>query len=149
MRSQITVIILFVLALVPLAGQDKVRVYITSIGAQNGFTDPSKDNQDSVKDLKYQIGRKRTLTLAESPGDAAIQLIVLGRETAQVTAGLFGDPARDRMVRVRFVVGEFTTELTASAQGGTLGSGGSWNRAADKIAGQVEDWVKTNRAKLP
>lgn len=71
---------------------------------------------------------------------------VLKRETAHVTAGFLGAAARDRTIRVKFA--DVETELTASAQGGTLGSGGAWGKAAKKIAKQVEAWVTTNRTKL-
>jgi hypothetical protein len=55
-----------------------------------------KDLQDSIKDRR---------ALAKSRDDAAIVLVVMGRETAQVTAGFLGDPARDRVIRVKFHVG--------------------------------------------
>lgn len=125
----------------------RVRVFVTSIGAQDGFTDPSKDNRDTVKNLKDDIRGTRDLELAESPDDAAIVLTVLGRETAAYTAGFFG-PARDRMILVKFAAGEIATELRASAQGGTLASGGAWSKASGKIVDQVVDWVKANRSRL-
>src|SRR5688572_16213184 len=83
-----------------IAQPSRVPVFVTSIGAQGGFTDPSKDNRDTVKDLKDDIQGKRRLMLAESREDALIVLEVVGRETAGVTASLFGS-ARDRMIRVR------------------------------------------------
>jgi len=130
-------------------GPRPVRVFVTSSGALNGMTDPSKDNQDTVKDLRDSLKGRKGIALAESRDDAVIVLTVMGRETAQVTAALFGGAARDRMIRVKFVAGELETEMTASAQGGTLGSGGAWGKAAGKIAKQVEEWVAANRAKLP
>jgi hypothetical protein len=78
-----------------------------------------------------------------------IVLVVLNRETAQTTAGFLGSPARDRMVRVKFMYGDFETEMSGSAQGGTLGSGGAWGKAAGKVIKQVDEWVTTNRSKLP
>jgi hypothetical protein len=73
----------------------------------------------------------------------------MSRETAQVTAGFLGGAARDRMVRVKFLYKDLETEMSASAQGGTMGSGDAWGNAAGKVMNQVDDWVKANRAKLP
>lgn len=122
-----------------------VTVFVTSVGAANGFTDPSKDNADTVKDLQESIRDQHLLALVERPEDAAIVLTVIGRETAQMTAAFLG-VGRDRMIRVKFTSGEVETELTASAQGGVLTSGGSWGKAAKKIAKQVNEWVKKNPA---
>lgn len=134
---------------VPLSAQaPKVPVYVTSIGAQGGLTDPSKDNRDTVKNLVDDIKDTRELVLVERPEDAAIILTVLGRQTEGMTAGAFGYPDRDRTVRVRFQAGELTTDLSASARGGALASGGAWSKAAGKIVDQVKEWVKANRSAL-
>jgi len=50
---------------------------------------------------------------------------------------------------MKFGVKDFETEMTASAQGGTLGSGGAWSKAASKLMKQVNEWVSANRSKLP
>jgi hypothetical protein len=130
------------------ASSERTKIYVTSAGTQNGLTDPSKDNADTVKDLREAISDRKALALAESPEDALIVLTVLNRETAGLTGGFMGTAARDRTIRVKFTYQDFETELTASAQGGTLGSGGAWGKAAKKIAKQVEAWVTQNRAKL-
>jgi hypothetical protein len=125
-----------------------VRVFVTSIGAVDGFTDPNQGNQDSVKDLRYALkDHHDVLALAESRDAATIVLVVTSREKAQVTAGFFG-AARDCTVRVKFLFRESETEMSASAAGGTLASGGAWYGAADKLVQQVEHWVKANRAQL-
>lgn len=140
---------LLLLPLIVVAAEPKpVTVFITTAGAKDGFTDPSKENIDTANDLRSRLYGKKGLALVRNREDAQVVLTVMGRETAQVTAGFLGDPARDRSIRVRLSAGEFETDLTASAQGGTLGSGGAWGRAAGKIAGQVEDWIKRNRAKI-
>ena len=138
------------LAVKPPAQQktDRIAVFVTSVGALKGFTDPSKENRDSVKDLRDDLKDKKNLVLVETREAARIVLVVMGREKAQVTVGLFGDPARDVILRVQFIAGKMETELTASAQGGTLSSGGAWGRAAGKIADQVDDWAKENRTRL-
>ena len=131
------------------SSSDAVPVFITSAGAMNGFTDPSKDNQDTVKDLWNAMKEYKALKRAEDRDSATIILVVQGRETAQVTAGFLGAPARDRILRTKFIVKDLETEMTASAQGGTLGSGGAWGKAAGKVMKQVNEWVIANRSKLP
>lgn len=129
-------------------GDAPIPIFVTSAGALGGFTDPSKENQDTVKDLRNSLRGRKSIVLVEKREEAMIVLVVMGREKAQVTAGLLGGSARDVMLRVKFIIADVETEMTASAQGGTLSSGGAWGRAAGKIAGQVEDWIKANRAKL-
>jgi hypothetical protein len=155
MKNTARLVLALSLALIPIAAvasEPPVKVFVTSAGTQNGFTDPSKDNADTVKDLRNAIRDQKSLALAESTDDAAIVLTVLSRETAGMTAGIgsvFGAPmARDRAIRVKFACQDIETELTASAQGGTISSGGAWGKAAKKIAKQVETWVTLNRAKL-
>lgn len=79
----------------------------------------------------------------------SLSSVVMTRETAQMTAGFLGAPARDRAVRVKFIYKDFETEMSGSAQGGTLGSRGAWSKAANKVLKQVEEWVTANRSKLP
>jgi hypothetical protein len=90
----------------------------------------------------------KALKRADDRDSAKIVLVVIGRETAQMTAGFLIASARDRIIRTKFMVKEFETEMTASAQGGTMGSGGAWGKAAGKIMKQVNEWVLANRSKL-
>jgi hypothetical protein len=78
---------------------------------------------------------------------AAIVLIVQGREKAQLTVSAFG-PGRDCAVRVKCQFKDMETEMSGSAMGGTLSSGGAWGKAAGKVAKQVRDWIRENRDKL-
>jgi hypothetical protein len=43
---------------------------VTSAGAQSSFTDPSKGDNDTMKDLRDAINGHKTLALAESADDA-------------------------------------------------------------------------------
>jgi len=130
------------------SAQTLVPVFVTSAGAQSGFTDPNKQNVDTVKDLRDDLRGKKGIRVVDARDEAGIVLTVLSRDKAGLTAGMFGGAARDVNLHVKFAFKEFETEMTASAQGGTLGSGGAWGRAAGKIAKQVEEWVKANRQKL-
>lgn len=125
-----------------------VRVFVTSVGAANGFTDPNKDNQDTMKDIRESLKGRKAIIVTDQREEAAIVLVVMNREKAQITAGFLGAPARDCIVRVKFMFRDNETEMSGSAQGGTLGSGGAWSKAAGKVAKQVEQWVSANRAQL-
>ena len=134
----------------PLAAQkatSAIPVFVTSAGAAAGFTDPNKDNQDTMKDLRNSLKGRKGLVVVGRQEDAAIVLTVLGRERAKVTSSFFG-PGRDVDLKVKFQYREIETEMSASALGGLATTGGAWKKAAGKIADQVEDWVKANRAKL-
>jgi hypothetical protein len=71
----------------------------------------------------------------------------MSREKAQLTASPFG-ATRDCTVRVKFIFNGSETEMSASAAGGTLSSGGAWGKTAGKVAKQVEEWIMANRPKL-
>jgi hypothetical protein len=124
-----------------------VPVFVTSSGAQGGFTDPNKGNQDSMKNLTSSLKDKKAVCVVSEREKARIVLEVMSREKAQATYGPLG-PARDCTVRVKFILGDFETEMSASAAGGTMASGGAWSKAAGKVAKQVEEWVIANREKL-
>lgn len=106
-----------------------VPIFVTSIGAANGFTDPSKDNQNTVKDLRNSLGGRKTIVLTNRREEAVIVLTVLGRRRARFTASAFG-PGRDVELKVKFQAGEIESELSASALGGTATTGGAWSKAA-------------------
>jgi len=148
-KSRVFVAVAIVASVVTLAAQKStpVSVFITSVGAANGFTDPNKDNQDTMKDLRDSLKGRKALVVTDKRDDATIVLVVMSREKAQLTATAFG-PARDCTVRVKFIFKDSETEMSGSAAGGTLTSGGAWSKAAGKVAKQVEEWVATNKVHL-
>ncbi len=143
--------VVLVLASLPLQAQTPapVRVYITSVGAVDGRTDPNKDNQDSVADLQHAIGgHKAVMRLAETADDADIILIVQDREKAQMTAHWAGT-VRDCTVRVLFRYQGRESPMSASAAAGTATTGGAWKKAAGKLITQLDTWIKTNLKRAP
>lgn len=130
------------------SAQKTVSIYVTSVGAQNGMTDPNKDNQDTMKDLRDKLKGRKGLALTDSQEAATIVLVVMDREKSQLTIGGFSGLSRDCVVRVKFLYKDTETMLSGSATSGQFGSGGGWGRAAGKVAKQVEQWVETNREKM-
>ena len=126
-----------------------VSVFVTSIGAANGFTDPNKDNQDTVRDLIDQLKDKKVLTLVKSRDEAKVVIVVQNRELSSGGhGGLWAGNARDVTVRVKLVVEGVEADMSASAEKAQIGSGGAWGRVAKKLANQIDDWVKANKSKL-
>lgn len=124
--------------------QPKVPVFVTSPG-EGTYTDPSKDRQDSIRDLTQKIQESPTLTLAPRPDQAAVVLEVLGRET-DTQRNALGVKGRS-VLSVRLRAGDYSTELTGT--GGRKGIFSGHGAAAGNIVAQVELWVTTNREKLP
>lgn len=143
------------LALCPavVGAQTRVPIFVTSIGATDGMTDPNKENQDTMKDLRDSLKGRKGIVLTDRRDDATIVLVVQSREKAQMTVSpmsgiLGGGPSRDCIVRVKFLYNGTETEMSGSANGGALMSGGAWGKAAGKVAKQVEQWIDANREKL-
>jgi hypothetical protein len=92
-----------ILAAVPMSGQKltPVKVFVTSNGASNGFTDPSKDNRDTVKDLKDAIKDRDNLALAEGEDDAPRRGILKGLSARR---GCDAPESAARLLELRGVV---------------------------------------------
>jgi opacity protein-like surface antigen len=157
--KRLVVVVAFAVAFVPrLFAQDAVPaiplhmpvpVFVTSVGAVNGLTDPNKDNQDTTKDLRENIknDHKKALTLTEKREDAVIVLVVMSRDTtSQGRPGLFSAPMRDYAVHLKFIFRGAETDMSASTQAGA-GSAGAWGKDAEKLGKQVEEWVLANIGK--
>jgi hypothetical protein len=118
-------------------------------GAANGFTDPNKDNKDTVNDLVDHLKDKKGLTIVKSRDEAKVVIVVQNRELSSGGhGGLFTGNARDVTVRVKLIVDGVEADMSASAEKAQIGSGGAWGRVAKKLANQIDDWVKANRSKL-
>jgi hypothetical protein len=122
----ISIVVAILALVVPIGAQKRiapVRLFITSIGAANGFTDPNKGNQDTMQDLRADLKNYKTLALTDTRDQATIVLVVMDREKAQSTVG-FGI-GRDCTVRVKFIFNDLETEMSGSAMGGRIASEGA------------------------
>lgn len=126
-----------------------VTVFVTSVGAKQGLTDPNKDNRDSVNDLAAALrGFKKDVRIVKSAAEATIVLTVQSREMGQMTGGMMGQAPRERKVRAVLKFRDVESELSGSAQFGNGNGGGPWTMAAQKLANQVRDWIIENREAL-
>lgn len=138
-----------IVAASPRADTEKVPIFVKSGAAASGFTDPSKDRQDSARDLCNRIRDSKLVRVANSERDALVVLEVLRRETRLDTNGwarAFGAHQSKSSVMVRLTAGRYSTEF--SGESSSLGELTSYGAAAGKIVKQLEDWVKANREQL-
>lgn len=127
----------------------KIAVFVGSEAAVQGFTDPSKERQDSIKDIEKKVRGSKTLTLASKQEDAILLLEVLGRETKREVNGwtaVSGAAQNKSVLLVRMKVGDYSTEFSGTS--GSKGMMTGYADAANKVVEQVEKWVEANRAKL-
>ena len=133
----------------PKSRDGRIPVFVRGGGSSSGFTDPSKDRGDSVKDLQNNIRDSKVLTLAESPNDALVVLDVLHRETKKENNGwtaFSGTPQNKSYVTVKLRAGDFETELTGES--GSKGMLKGYGNAAAKVVDQLERWARENRDRL-
>jgi hypothetical protein len=152
MRMMMTAAVMAMAMAVGVAAQKAQAVPVFVTGGTNalGFTDPSKDRQDSIKDVEKKVKDSKTLMLVDKAEDAVIVIEVLGRETKREVNGwtaLSGAAQNKSSVSVRMKVADFSTEF--SGESGSKGMLKGYGAAASKIVTQVEEWVKVNRDKLP
>jgi hypothetical protein len=122
----------------------RFAVFVKSPAATAGFTDPSKDRADSIRDMESKIENSKVLFLAESEADAVIVLDVLGRETNR-EVNVWGRQNKS-VLTVRLTVGEYSTEF--SGDGGSSGIFTGYAAAAGKVVKQIEKWAKANTEQL-
>lgn len=149
MRTIILLVGALTLAIATAASAEPVTVFVTSVGAVNGRTDPNKGNQDSVKDLQKAIEKTRTLRLVSSASEATIVLRVLGRNIdRRVSTGKLGSVLSGRStdhgvaLSVALEYDGAASELTESVVGEQ--GFGVWGRVATQMVKQIEKWVVDN-----
>jgi hypothetical protein len=126
------------------AAQDRVPVFVKGVGAERGFTDPSNDRQDSVKDLITRLESSRVVRVVTSEGEATAVIEVLDRATTLHT-NLLG-PQNKSSVTVRLKARDYSTEFTGAS--GSMAMMTGYRAAASSVVGQLEAWVKSNRERL-
>lgn len=152
MKFALSVALIACLAPCARAG-DRVAVYVKAAATVGGFTDPSKERQDSVKDLLKRLKDSDSLRVVDLQEEAIIVLEVLDRdvkreENTGVSAIFAGGRQDVRRLTVRLTVGEFSAEFTGDgkAKGKLMRTG--YGVAAERVVEQLEEWVKANREHL-
>ncbi len=118
------------------AKPDPVPVFVTSIGAANGVTDPNQDNRDSVKDLSGWLKKQKGVRLVTTASESQIVVTVVGRERgAKMATGT------EHILRAELKVGDRVTPMTVERTGG-------WEYPAIAMAKQIGEWVRANQHTL-
>lgn len=134
-----------------------VAMFVVSPVAESGFVDAKlKDRLDSTKDLLLHLDKK-TVRVVQTREEATIVVEVLGRSTDESSTrvltrepwtGSVGSKARTQKVVVaKLTVGDYSTDLIGINEENDY-SPGYWSLAAARVAGQIEKWIKDNRAQL-
>lgn len=142
------------------AGETRQPVSVlVRAGGESGFSAPGA--ADSAKDLKNSLRGKKLVVLTDDPATAEIIVDVLGRfkdyrgET-HTTATAVSDTTvmakttqkKSAVVAAKLVVGEYSLELVGEAGGVGKFGFGAWGDAANQIAKQVDDFIKSNYEQL-
>jgi hypothetical protein len=142
-RSTVLLVSLFT-GVASAGAQDRVPVFVKSVGADQGFTDPSKDRQDSVKDLTERIERSRVVRVVASEREATAVIEVLDRATTLHT-NLLGPQNKSSLI-VRLKARDYSTEFTGVSGAKAMLTG--YASAASSVVDQLEAWVTSNRDRL-
>ena len=144
----------------------KLRVYCYTAANASGFVDQRlKDRQDSLKDLKEAITKKKDwLELAESPDDADIVVEVterlavatgavdtrttsnVSKDGKTVTSNTKSTPLTNYTLRTVMRVGDYQAPVNGEVSSEYIF--GVWRAAAGNIASQVERWAKDNHTRI-
>jgi|KBSMisStandDraft_5_1062788.scaffolds.fasta_scaffold759170_1 hypothetical protein len=131
---------------VPTAAGKKVAIFVTSIGAAPGMTDPNKDNQVATEDLAALVDDQPQLKTVKRRENAKIVLVVQSSEYVDVP----GNPALESRITARLVSAR--TELIFAGVGHLRVPGIDPQMlralAARAVARQVNDWVAANRTAI-
>ena len=122
----------------------KIPVFVKAAATAGGFSDPSKERQDSVKDIQEKVRGSKVIAMAQSENEAVVIVEVLARSTRRET-NFWGRQNKSRL-EVRLTAGEYSTEF--GADGGSAGVFTGYGKAAGSIVKQMEKWVGENRERL-
>ena len=144
----------------------KLRVYCYTGTSASGFVDQKlKDRQDSLKDLREAIVKKKDwLELAESQDDADIvvevtdRLVVatgavdtrttsnISKDGKTVTSNTKSTPLTNYTLKTVMRVGDYQAPVNGEVSSEYIF--GVWRAAAGNVASQVERWAKDNHARI-
>lgn len=149
MRHVVLSCVLVMVSTQLIVATDRVPIYVRTVATAEGFTDPSKDRQDSLKDIQKRLADSKVLAMAPSASAAVAVIEVLNRSTRREANGwtaFNGQRQNKSSVTVRLSAGTYTTEFTGES--GSKGVATGYGDAAKKVVQQVEAWVIANRARL-
>jgi hypothetical protein len=144
----------------------KLRVYAYTAGNASGFIDQKvKDRQDSLKDLREAIVKKKDwLELAESAEDADIVVEVVDRlvvatgkvdtqttsnvskDGKRITSNTTSTPLTNYTLRTVMRVADYEAPVNGEVSSEYIF--GVWRAAAGNVASSIERWAKDNHTRI-
>jgi len=138
--------------MMPLDAQAPVSIYVGP-HMRDGFVDVDQGILDSIADIKNELQKMRRYTLAATPEQATIALVVLSRHSPGDSGGV-GIPIGAGMTVIapikRLAIesilkfGTYERRLLSEDEGG-----GTWRAAAKRTAQDLTAWVTANHHMLP
>jgi hypothetical protein len=117
----------------------RIPIFLRVAASADGFTDPSKDRQDTARDVLGKLLTSKVVRYVRLEEDALVVIEVLGRQTRDAMSWV--GASTKKSVTVRLTAGEYSNDFTADSWNG-------YGSAAGSVVKQLETWVKTNRARI-
>jgi hypothetical protein len=155
-----TLIVSLMLSLVVQSAPARFTVFI-SAPMRDGFFDTSKDIQDSIKDIRSQLGKQKNINLdiIDDRSKATIILTVVARGVGSIAYGsrtsaqtyyrgatLETTPmvANTYWVSTMMQVGTYKKEFTGAYTNTASSSMGAWGQCAQQVAKNIGSWAVAN-----
>lgn len=127
-----------------------VALFVTTIGASDGFTDPNREHRDSAAEIVKALKRSEHIRVVTDRKAAKLVLTVMKRERepmGRAPIGAIGPGVQTTLTANLLVAGK-SIEISGVGQGGAGSTDAAWTQAAFKVADQVHRWVQENRTAL-
>ncbi len=154
--------LLLALGVAPALAQERIKVHVIAPEpAAEGFVDDTlKGQQDSFADLTERLQKTKSFEVVSDAGIADVTIEIRGRgwketgetRTETTIASVFGVPnissrtSADTTKEATVVLKAGTYEKEFSARRDQMF--GAWKAIAGRLAGDIDKWVKENRATL-
>ena len=136
----------------PSSAQPAGRIAIF-VGPQtrHGFIDVDEGVIDSIKDIENEFRRSNIFTMARTPDDATLVLLVVGRRIAGQSGSIgvpIGTmtmflPVKRRAIDTILRVGSYERAMTSEDENSDI-----WRGSAKQVVKDVTAWVVANRSAL-
>jgi hypothetical protein len=140
----------------------RITVFV-SAPVRDGFVDTSKGIQDSVKDVRVLLSKKREFRVVDDREAADIAVIITARGVGSESYGArvrYSQFYNNAIIETRPIiaetawvsamleVGEFRKELIGTRNAGGLYVIGAFSDCAGQIVGDLRTWVTANAGEL-
>ncbi|PYR75654.1 MAG: hypothetical protein DMF86_14740 [Acidobacteria bacterium] len=156
-------LLLAVLLSAPVQTDSRIVVFV-SAPLRDGFVDTNKDIQDSIKDVRSELERKKDVIIVDDPSHADVLLTIVTRgigtqhwgERTNVYHGYYSGTditttpimANTFWVSAVLKAGTYQREIVGTQTQESAYSLGAWTTCAERIAKDLRAWVTANATQL-